>query len=460
MSLLRRAAGNLRETRASTWNPAQQWGSTTPPSNGQLGTTAAGTVVSEKTALEIAAVFGSVSVLADAVSTLPIRQFRKVKNGPDVEVTPSPVIAQPFVEISAQDWFVQGMVSLALRGNAYLLVISRDPETLLPSQLKPIHPDQVRVRRLTNGTIEYRVQNKVVPVEDIKHLRNLQVPGALIGLNPVEYLRNILGLARGADLWGGAYFSNSAIPGGIIEVDGSLSPEETTALKNNWLEGHQGIGAAHLPGILTEGAKYQPIPMTNDDAQFIASRAFSQAEISGMIFRVPPHMIGIVDRSTSWGAGIEQQELGFVRNTVGGYLLKFETVLSACVPPGQIVKFDLTERLRGDMLTRYQAHMLGRTMGIETIAGIRDDEDLPPLDTEKYPYVDDPMAPLNSAQAVGSASMAPAASTKPPSSGSANALPELGEVRSRIDEIALEQIDLRERVTALTAASRNGKRGE
>jgi phage portal protein BeeE len=70
-----------------------------------------------------------------------------------------------------------------------------------------------------------------------------------------------------------------------------------------------------------------------EKSQFIATRKYQRSAIAS-IFNVPPHMIGIVDRSTSWGTGIEQQELGFTRNTVGGYLLKWQSAFTALVPPG------------------------------------------------------------------------------------------------------------------------------
>jgi HK97 family phage portal protein len=395
-------------------DPTLPWGDTTPPTNGMLGGSVAGTVVSERNALEVAAVYGSVSVLADAVSTLPVRQYRKNLSGPDIEVQPSPVVTQPFVEISQQDWFIQGMVSLTLRGNSYSQILQRDSNTLLPTQLKPIHPDNMRVRRV-RGLVEYRVGGVVVDTDDIVHVRNLQAPGAVIGLNPVEYLRNTIGGARAADLYGLSYFSNSANPSGIISVEGDLDEDETKELGLAWKQAHQGIGQAHLPAVLTGGAKWQQIQINPEDAQFLQSRQFSQSEISGMVFRVPPHMIGIVDRSTSWGTGIEQQELGFTRNTVGGYLLKWQTALTACVPPGQYVKFDLDARLASDKLTRYQAHLIGRTAGFETIADIREEEDLTPLGPEYDEMAHDPMAPLNSAQAGDL--MAPAPSTQKSPSG-------------------------------------------
>lgn len=376
MSLLRRAALPLLERRGA--DPHAPWGDSTPPTNGMLGGAVAGTNINEKTALQIAAVYGSVSVIADSLASLPIDLMNSPHRRSGTTLKPSQLVIQPYEEISTTDWWVQFTISLALRGNFYGQIIERDPD-FYPTQVKPIHPDHARVRRLTDGTIEYRFNGQVVPVSNVVHVRLLSVAESLVGLNPIEYLRNILGLARAADLYGASFFGNSAFPAGVIEVPDPLDPEETKAMAKDWIAAHQGLGQANLPAVLTDGAKFNAIQITPEDSQFLQSRQYDASTISGQIFRVPPHMIGIVDRTTSWGTGIEQQELGFVRNTLIGYLTRGERALTALHPPGQFVKFDLSERLRGDKLQRYQAYSLGRLGGWLSADDIRASEDEPPL---------------------------------------------------------------------------------
>jgi HK97 family phage portal protein len=373
--LLRRAVGS-RERRDATGSAA--FGNSTPPSNGSLGSPAAGTVVNERTALQVAAVYGSVGVLSDALSTLPMNLMSSTDPASRRKLQQSPLLTQPYSEISRIDWLVEYTISLALRGNFFGHIVSRD-EDFYPTQIKPIHPDHARVRRSQDGTVQYQFYGTTVPTKDVFHIRYLSVADSLIGLNPIEYLRNTLGLARAAEMYGGAFFANSALPGIVIEVEGDLDPDETLALAKQWQAMHQGITQAHLPAVLTDGAKANAISITPDDAQFLATREFSQSEISGMIFRVPPHMIGIVDRSTSWGTGIEQQELGFTRNTLGGYTRRLEEAFTALHPPGQYVRFDYNERLRGDKLSRYQAYSLGMLGGWLCADDVRAAEDEPPI---------------------------------------------------------------------------------
>lgn len=343
------------------------------------GIGAAGTIVSETTALQVAAVYGSIGVISDAVSTLPLELISSRSPSERKYLPDSPLLAQPYAEISRIDWLVQYVISLALRGNFFGQIISRD-ENLFPTQIKPIHPDRAKVYRdRATGALSYEFNGVPVPLSDVFHIRYMSVSDSLTGLNPIEYLRNTLGLARASEMYGGAFFANSALPSGTIEVEGDLDEDETLALARQWSSMHQGINQAHLPAVLTGGAKFNAISITPEDAQFLATQAFTQNQISGMIFRVPPHMIGIVDRSTSWGTGIENQETGFARNTLGGYTRRLEEALTALHPPGQFVRFDYNERLRPDKLSRYQAYSLGMLGGWLCADDVREDEDLPPV---------------------------------------------------------------------------------
>lgn len=398
MSILARAATNVREVRGA--DPLLPWGDSTPPTLASLGSPAAGTTVTEKSALQVAAVYGSVSLLADAVATLPLKQYRG-KGSNKKEIDPSPVVEDPYAEITQQDWLTQTMFSEELRGNFYGRVIDRD-KNLYPTQIKPIHPDDARVTRArsgpTKGQPEYRFEGELVSIDDVFHIRSNSVAGSLVGLNPIEVCRNSIGLARAADLAAGTWFSNSSMPAGALEVEGALNEEETLQLARQWMMVHQGIGQMNMPAVLTEGTKFNPIAVNPKDMQFLESRQFTAAEISGLIYRVPPHMLGIVDRTTSWGMGIQQQELGFVRNTLLAKVKRIEVAFNRILPKGQHVKFDLRHRLEGDTLQRLQGYMLERTMALRTINEQRVAEGWPPLDVVLYPWADDPMAPLNSAQ--------------------------------------------------------------
>lgn len=385
MSLIRRAIA-APERRA-----AGEWGDSTPPPPGGMGTPS-GVVITEATALQSLAVYGSVGVISDAVATLPIQLFSSLDPAKRRELAPSPLITRPYAEISRIDWFVQAVMSLALRGNFFGHIIERD-ENLYAAQIKPIHPDRASVVRRSDGTLEYRFNGRRVPIDDVFHVRYLSVAGALCGLNPIEYLRVTLGLDRAADLYGASWFGNSAFPAGVLTTEEDLDDEETLALVRSWIAAHGGLGKANLPAVLTGGVKFDAISINPRDSQFLESREFSQSAISGMIFRVPPHMLGLVDKTTSWGTGIAQQEQGFVTNTLGGYISRLEEALTTVHPPRQYVKFNVDGRLRGDKLQRYQAYALGTAGGWLCADDVLAAEDMPPIPDGKGQNY---MVPINS----------------------------------------------------------------
>jgi HK97 family phage portal protein len=382
-------------------SPYQPWGSTAPPSPGTIGGeySPGGIAVTEKTALQLAAVWGSVSLIADSIATLPLKQWR-MAGGEPKEIEPATVIQQPWPEITQRDFITQGSLSMLLRGNLWGDIVARDQKLeAYPEVVKLVHPDHARItRNLSSGEIEVRYWRDLVPLENVTRAMALSIPEGLEGLSPIEYLRNTMGLARAQDLWNRSFFANSARPDGVIEVPGDYDDDEVKAALDSWLQAHQGINYAHLPAMLTGGATWKPITMKPEEVQFLEQMQWSENVIAGRIYRVPPHMIGLMEKETAWGAGIEQMELGFVRNTLLIWLNRWEDLLRSWLPPKQFVTFDLSQRLRGDTLQRWSAYQIARVTGAMNNAEIRKAEGLPIVtDPDAATILENYAAPLNSA---------------------------------------------------------------
>ena len=409
---LRTATGliEVRTTPPGSLWPASPW-DIAPPTNSTPGIGGGG-----REANGIGAFYACMSVLYDSVGTLPIRQFEG--SGPDrKEMDPSPVIYDPWPEITDMDFRGMGTWGLAAKGNFYARVTDRD-KRFYPRQLQPLDNERVFVQRnQKTGMLEYRVGSETIPPDDVIHLRNITRPGFVVGINPIEELRLTWALAAGADAYAASFFSNASLPNGVITVEEDLEEDQALALRDQWLQMHQGVGKANLPAVLTGGAEWHQISINLQDAQFIEARQLSRAEVAG-VFRIPPHMIGDIDRSTSWGTGIEQQETGFVRNVLGGYIRRWELALSKCLPPGQYVEFDLRRRLRGDSVQRAAIIVSLVNAGVINRNEARVlYEDLPPAEgLDKF------LQPMN---------MGEAGEFKPPilPKGS-NSAPPAGEVRS------------------------------
>jgi len=372
MSLIKRAFDGNEKRGA---DPTLNWGSSYIPTNGQSGLTAAGLSLTDDAALSISSVYTAVSILSDSVSTLPLRTY---KTG-DVSKTiqnPPVLIDNPWPEGTMQDWLSQVMFSLAMRGNFYGQIVDRDKNGYA-TMIRPLHPDQVTARRV-QGRRAYWFDGVRQNTDDVLHIPNILSPGAFIGINPVEYMRQSWALMLAAEKYGAGFFQNSALPQGVIEVGEDLTEEEAIELARAWKMSHGGLGNAGMPAVLTGGATFKVLSLKPEDTMFLATKSFQREEIAAF-FRIPAHLMGQQDRTSSWGTGVEQMEIGFVINTLRPYLNKIESYLSRLLPPQIQTRFDIRGRLRGDQGQRFAGYTMAVNNGYMNLDEIRDLEDLAPL---------------------------------------------------------------------------------
>ena len=163
-----------------------------------------------------------------------------------------------------------------------------------------------------------------------------------------------------------------------------LQDEQIDKLRQQWALRYNGIGNSKAPVILTGGMGIQQLTMSAVDAELLATRRLEEETIA-RIFGVPPHMLGMTDKSTSWGSGIEQQSIGFVKYTLQRYLVKIEQEINRkCYQTERyFCEFDTKGLERGDIKTRNDSYRtaLGRAgeMSWMTINEVRAAENLPPI---------------------------------------------------------------------------------
>jgi HK97 family phage portal protein len=352
-----------------------------------------GEIVSERTALQLAAVYACVRLLADSVASLPMDAYRKKRGGIRLEIDPPPsLIKQPSGNLTNFDWVFQTVTSLALRGNSFHLITKRD---LLeyPIEMEPLHPDCVRVETDYNtGAIAYTVEGTRVPKADILHIRRFTLPGAIMGLSPIQQAQQGIGIGLAAERFGARWFGQSATPSSVLETDQNLDPGAAKHLQKEWIASH---GGKRHPAVLSGGLKWRAIEVTPEESQFLATREFQRGEIA-MLFGVPPHMIGDTQKSTSWGTGIEQQGIGFVTYTLGPWLRCIEESLSRLLPRSQFVRFNVDGLLRGDQKARYDSYVSARNAGWMSVNEIRTLEDMEPIENGDTYIQPMNMAPLGS----------------------------------------------------------------
>jgi HK97 family phage portal protein len=363
--------------------------------------TDAGVSVSEAGSLGIPAVWRAVQVITGAAA-LPLHTF---KNGTRQRLV-NRLIDNPHPDLTPFELWEWAYASVALWGNAYFRKV-RNPAGVL-SWLLPINPDAVKV-----GKVPYDPETGSTKVFDVR-LDNgshaswtssevLHIPGfgydGVVGASPIRIARNSLGLAMAAEKHGAQLFGNNGMPAGVLSTEQRLTPTQAAEVKQRWKDSVRGRGSDIA--VTELGIKFQPITMPMTDAQFIENRRFQVIEIARW-FGIPPFMLFDVERSTSWGTGIEQQGIGFVVYTLRQWLVRFEQrITREATPNGAYSKYVVEGLLRGDSAARAAFYTAMRNMGAMNVDEIRDREDMEPLpDGIGQTYIQPlNMAPLGSAPA-------------------------------------------------------------
>lgn len=388
MSLLRRAV----QQRASALVGGVGWSDPAAiPPNSSWSRSSAGVVVNDQTALQVLTVLSCVRLNADTVAGLSRYAYRQQGRTRVVLDNQPGIVADPFDNCTPHEGMFQVMASLQLRGNAYLTMEAFD-STGYPTKLHVWEPNKV-VCRWNGSQRAYWFDRHVVDPASVVHIRWITLPGAAVGINPIENAAVDLGLALATAEYGARFFSQGAQPSGVLSTEKLLTKEQVRRVAQDWAHNHGGIGNAHLPAVLDAGLHWEQLSVNPEQAQFLASREFERAEIA-MMFGVPPHLIGDVDRTTSWGKGIEEQTLGYLNFGVRSFLSRIEQAWSMLLPRGTNVWHDTHDLLRTNLQARYAAYMLGRTGGWLSKNDIRRAEDLDPI---ADPDGDDYASPLNSA---------------------------------------------------------------
>lgn len=396
MSILSRARSGYAKRFFAPSGSGDPWAI---PSNGSLATfTTAGVPVSVDTALQVSAVAACLRIISETISGMPFDAVTS-KGRIRIPVEPAPrIVVDPFggnLQLGSGLTRKQGLammiVAAILNGNAFAQVTLRDDSTFLPTALRILPPDLVRVKVDEGGMRQYWVRNVAINPADMLHITGMSLAGAPVGLSAIQILRRDIGIALAAAEYGSAFFGNGAHLSGLIEHPGDLDRDRARQVKENFESKHSGLRHAHAVGVLTGGAIYRELGASPEQAQFLGTRSSQTLEIA-RFFGVPPHLLMEVDRTTSWGRGIEEQNQEFVLYTLSPWAHRFEDAWSAMLPLPMRAKFNFDSLLRPSTLTRYQAYQAARNAGVMTPNEVRALEDLPPVDGG-----DDLYAPLNSA---------------------------------------------------------------
>lgn len=345
-----------------------------------------GVTVNEHTALKFSAVYRAVSLISGVASSLPLKVY---ESGTRNEKA-STLIGNPHPDLTPLELWRLSYVHRCLWGNFYAQKM-RSPLGGQLQHLFPLHPSSVRV-----GKVKPSASNpsgKVFEVTDSDGRRValtsnevFHVPGwgydGVTGVSPIRLAAQGVGLGLAAEQYGARLFGSGAMMSGVLQVEQRLEQAAAEALQARWQAKVGGVGRAHQAVVLDSGAKWQSMTMPNTDAQFLESRDFQIGDIGTRMFGVPSFLMGLTEKSTSWGTGLEQQAIGWVTFDLSPQWLAptEQRITKELTGANRYAKYSVQGLLRGDSTARANYYRVMREVGGLSANDIRDLEDRPPVD--------------------------------------------------------------------------------
>jgi HK97 family phage portal protein len=357
--------------------------------------TASGVSVTPDAAMRVGVFFACVRLLAEDEAKLPLVTYRRIPGGgrepaPDFYLydllhrSPNPRMTS--VELRET---VGG--HLVARGNGFIYKVLDGSGRIL--SMWPLRPDRMEVLEdpfgRDPGELIYRYtlpngEQRVFSSDWIIHLRGFGNDG-ISGYSPITQAREAIGAAAAAEKYAASFFGNDATPRLVLKTKKSYKDEN--AIKNirkSWEERFQGIDRRHLIAILEEDMDVETIGLSPEDSQLLTTREFSVEDIARW-FRLPPHKVGHLKRSTF--SNIEHQSLEYLTDSLLPWLVRWEQRLALdCLTEAErrtlFVEHKVEGLLRADFKTRMDGYRIAREMGLMSVNEIRQLENLNPIGPE------------------------------------------------------------------------------
>lgn len=290
---------------------------------------AGGGVVNVERALHLDSVFASIRLISESGGALPVKTYERMDDGTRREALDDPVYEllhdEPNPEMSAVDFFALGLTHAVSWGNTFIGKRRRGGPV---PELWPLLPERMTVARSGGRKIyEYRREDgriEQMTDEDVIHVHGVSLDG-LVGLSPIGLAREAIGASLAGQTFAGRFLANAAVPRGVLEIPGELDEESSKRLARQWHEMQGGRNLGRV-AVLEGGAKFSPITMPLEDAQFVEQQKLSVQQVA-RIFGVAPELIGGESGGSLTYSTVEGQALAFLTYCLRPWLVRFEQAL-------------------------------------------------------------------------------------------------------------------------------------
>ncbi|HHM9296606.1 TPA: phage portal protein [Pseudomonas aeruginosa] len=366
-----------------------------------FGTSASGKNVTVDKALQLSTVWACVRLLSESVSTLPLKLYRRLPDGSREQAKDHPLFRllcrTPNAEMTPQRFMLMVVASICLRGNAF---VEKKMIGTRVVALVPLLPQYMRVKREDSGRLKYTYTEngveRVIPENNLMHIRGFGLDG-VCGMLPVTMGREIFGSAMSAEEAAAKVFAQGMQASGILSGDTTLTPKQREDLRAS-LTAFMGSQNAGKIMVAEAGLKYQGITMNPEAAQMLESRSFNVEEMCRW-FRVPPFMVGHMDKQSSWSSSVEAQNLHFLTNSLRPLLVNIEQEITRCLigeadADEFFAEFAVEGLLRADSTARAAWYNTALQNGWMSRNEVRRLENLPPIEGGDVFTVQSALVPL------------------------------------------------------------------
>lgn len=263
------------------------------------------------------------------------------------------------------------MAQLLIRENAYAVICRTRGGR--PYKLIPVNSDRVAIWEAPSGELFYRVtplglhemaelqgQPFLIPAEDVIHLRGLSING-LLGSSRIVLHRDAIGLSIAQEQQQARWMRSDSNPGGILTTDNRLGPGTAKRVADDWRTLNSGMSNAGKVAVLEQGLKFNKLGLSATDMDFINGRQYQRQDIA-LIFRIPPHMIGVAQGRSSGAGVVDQQAAEYLNFTLTGHTQrigeKFDQAFNIS-GMGMFMDWDYSILTRADQATRYTSYSKG-----------------------------------------------------------------------------------------------------
>ncbi|TPG44224.1 phage portal protein [Roseomonas nepalensis] len=328
-----------------------------------------GAYVSPHMAENLAGVLACINAISSVMASMTPRVYRLVDKG-RVELADHPVsrlTRRPNADQTWPDWMEWTLAQVLLHGNA-VSAIDYDAAGRVTA-LQPLPWGMLSIYRLPTGRLAYDVVEGEGRVrryfaDEVFHLRDRSDDG-VIGRSRISRAREVLGNAIALQEFARWQWQNQARPSGVLQTDEKLTREQAgdlrTAIDERWV----GTRNAGQVPILTWGMKFQPMSVSPEDAEVLASRRFTVEELC-RLFQVPPPIV----QDLSHGTFTNSREAGrwFAQFSLAPWARKIEAEFRRSVfgtaSADCTLEIDMSDLLRGDAEARWQSHKIAVDAGI------------------------------------------------------------------------------------------------